>query len=403
MHNLSLSDEESLASSDNEVMVDTHLEALNNKDKQMKIMHINTQSMISTFDGLLMTLRQYPFDFISMSETWLKNNPVLLQHVNIPGYCNAFRNRDEIKGGEVGVYVKETIKFKRRTDIENRYPKIEHLWIELPGRNKNSKMLLGTIYRSQSQMHFSEWLETLEDLLSELVCSWDGMLLLAGDVNIDILKQNNLDVKRYTEVLDSLNLEQVITKATRATKSSKTLIDHIVTNLRQRITYSNVLLCPLVSDHDAPYITVNVRVPRYEPRYKFIRNEKQFDETSYVDDFAALQFEIVFAFEDPDDQIRALNTVILECLDRHAPLRRTKLTRPPAPWLHDPDIISLQKKCKIERREAQKRPSKEGAWNILRETRNKLKKVIRKAKRTFMLKALPSKDLRKFGRQYIAY
>ena len=165
MHNLSLSDEESLASSDNEVMVDIHLEALNNRDKQMKIMHINTQSMISTFDGLLMTLRQYPFHVISMSETWLKNNPLLLQHVNIAGYCNAFRNRDKIKGGGVGVYVKETIKFKRRTDIENRYPKIEHLWIELPGRNKNSKMLLGTIYRSQSQMHFSEWLDTLEDLL----------------------------------------------------------------------------------------------------------------------------------------------------------------------------------------------------------------------------------------------
>ena len=112
MHNLSLSDEESLASSDNEVMVDIHLEALNNRDKQMKIMYINTQRMISTFNGWLMTLRQYPFDVISMSETWLKNNPLLLQHVNIPGYCNAFRNRDEIKGSGVGVYVKETIKFK---------------------------------------------------------------------------------------------------------------------------------------------------------------------------------------------------------------------------------------------------------------------------------------------------
>ena len=174
-------------------------------------------------------------------------------------------------------------------------------------------------------MHFSEWLDTLEDLLSELVCSWDGMLLLAGDVNIDMLKQNNLDVKCYTEVLDSLNLEQVITKATRTTKSSKTLIDHIITNLPQLITYSNVLPCPLVSDHDAPYITVNVRVTRYESRYKYIRNKKQFDETSYVDDFAALPFEIVYAFEDPDDQISASNTMVLECLDRHAPLRRTKL------------------------------------------------------------------------------
>ena len=73
----------------------------------------------------------------------------------------------------------------------------------------------------------------------------------------------------------------------------------------------------------------------------------------------------MYAFEDPDDQVSALNTMVLECLDRHAPLRRTKLTRPPAPWLHEPNIISLQKKYKIKRREAHKRPSKEGAWIYL--------------------------------------
>ena len=44
-------------------------------------------------------------------------------------------------------------------------------------------------------MHFSEWLDTLEDLLSKLLCSWNGMLLFAGDVVIAMLKQNDLDVK----------------------------------------------------------------------------------------------------------------------------------------------------------------------------------------------------------------
>ena len=72
-----------------------------------KIMHINTQSMVSTFDGLLTTLSQYPFDIIAMSETWLKDNDLLLQHVTIPGYCHTFHNRDRTRGGGVGVYLKE--------------------------------------------------------------------------------------------------------------------------------------------------------------------------------------------------------------------------------------------------------------------------------------------------------
>ena len=49
-------------------------------------------------------------------------------------------------------------------------------------------------------MHISDRLQKLDDLLSELVASWDGMLILAGDVNIDMIKQQASDVKRYTEM-----------------------------------------------------------------------------------------------------------------------------------------------------------------------------------------------------------
>ena len=52
------------------------------------------------------------------------------------------------KCGGVDVYVKETIRFKRRTDIEKRLPTMEHLWLEIPGRNKHIKLLLGTVSRS---------------------------------------------------------------------------------------------------------------------------------------------------------------------------------------------------------------------------------------------------------------
>ena len=52
----------------------------------------NTQSMVSSFDELVLTIQQYPFDVISMSETWLKDNSLLLQHVTLPGYSCEFRH-----------------------------------------------------------------------------------------------------------------------------------------------------------------------------------------------------------------------------------------------------------------------------------------------------------------------
>ena len=48
--------------------------------------------MITTFGNLLITINCYNFDVITRSETWLKDNNLLLQHVSIPGYVQAFNN-----------------------------------------------------------------------------------------------------------------------------------------------------------------------------------------------------------------------------------------------------------------------------------------------------------------------
>ena len=86
-----------------------------------------------------------------------------------------------------------------------------------------------------------------------------------------------------------------------------------------------------------------------------------------------------------------LQTLIQECLERHAPLRRIKLTRPPAPWMNDLNIRSLQQQCRLMRFEAHKHQSSEEKWNAFHRVRNQLKTVIKKAKRTFTIKALSSR------------
>ncbi len=112
-----------------------HGHALNSRPNQLKIIHLNTQSMVSTFDELLITLKEYLFDIIA---------------VTIPGYSQVFRNRATARGGGVGFYVREDIMFKRRMDIENVEPDLEHIWLEVDRRYRHSKMLLGVIYRSES-------------------------------------------------------------------------------------------------------------------------------------------------------------------------------------------------------------------------------------------------------------
>ena len=81
-----------------------------------------------TSKEFLLTVKSFPqLDIIALSETWLRDQPQLLQYVSVPGFTTEFRNRQGLKGGDVGAYIKDNIKHKRRRDIENSCPEMEHL------------------------------------------------------------------------------------------------------------------------------------------------------------------------------------------------------------------------------------------------------------------------------------
>ena len=162
-----------------------YLEALTSRANQLKVVHINMQSMVSSFDELILMIKEYPYDVITMSETWLKNNPHLLNYVTIPGYSNTFRNRDDIRGGGVGVDLKDAIDFKRRTDIESIEPELEHISLEIPGRNKHSKLLLGVMYRSERMQNFETWMDKTENLFSQLNTLWDDLTVILTWIFLD--------------------------------------------------------------------------------------------------------------------------------------------------------------------------------------------------------------------------
>ena len=70
-----------------------------------------------------------------------------------------------------------------------------------------------------------------------------------------------------------------------------------------RIYTTDVIPTSIVSDHDAPFACTNVRVNRYQPRYKYIRNMKTFDEQEFISDLDTLPLNIVYSSDDPDEQL----------------------------------------------------------------------------------------------------
>ena len=100
----------------------------------------------------------------------------------------------------------------------------------------------------------------MEDLLTDLTTSWNGRLILTGDFNIDLLQPDAALKKRYLDLLDRFHLSQHVKKPTRTTPTSRTLIDHIISNEPKRVTHTGVLPCSNISDLDGPYALIFVRI-----------------------------------------------------------------------------------------------------------------------------------------------
>ena len=102
---------------------------------------------------------------------------------------------------------------------------------------------------------------------------------------------------------------------------------------------------------------------------------------------------VIYYSDDPDEQLETLNTLVSECLERDGPLRKVRVTRPPAPWMKDPLIKEFQKKRDSARFTAHQ-TSTDAAWHECRSVRNKLKSAIRTARKAFIEKAFYSNKSR---------
>ena len=219
----------------------------------------------------------------------------MLDYVKIDGYEVKFRNREHTRGGGIGLYTRSDIKYKLRNDIVNTNTDIEHLWLEVTLRNKNSNLLLGIFYQPNfDNLAKSIWLDKFDDILSYACSRWNNSIVICGDMNFDLSKSNETIQKRYVSILSSHNLNQHVKKPRKAA-----ILDHIITNSIAKVKNVNVIPCPEVSDHDAPYITLLTKFTPYEPRYKITRYMKNFRQQDFADSFATVPVELVYAFQCP--------------------------------------------------------------------------------------------------------
>ena len=108
----------------NENIESTH--SMKKKSVNLKIGNLNIRSLINKIDQFTLFLEKYKFDILGLNETWLDES-IADAEVSVPGY-RIIRNDRNRYGGGVCFYIKDTIQFGVRNDLNSG---IESLWIDL--------------------------------------------------------------------------------------------------------------------------------------------------------------------------------------------------------------------------------------------------------------------------------
>ena len=102
--------------------------------------------MRKNFDALQIFLSSlhYNFDIIGITETWLKNNSPINMY-NIDNYSLVQVCRSDRTGGEVALYVKNSIDYILRSDLSFWSLEMEVISIEIKESSMKSK-IIGCVY-----------------------------------------------------------------------------------------------------------------------------------------------------------------------------------------------------------------------------------------------------------------
>ena len=151
----------------------------------------------------------------------------------------------------------------------------ESLFIRLPLPN-GSHYTTGVVYRPPGQ-DLDEFNTDFSQLISSLTKKNNDVFIL-GDFNIDLLKVHDHSLtSNFFDIMSSNHFLPSITKPTRITSNTSTLIDNILSNCISKMIDSFIIVTD-ISDHLPVMVRVNLTLS-YKPFYTCSQTRK-IDETS---------------------------------------------------------------------------------------------------------------------------
>lgn len=328
-------------------------------NKNIKVAHVNIRSLVPVLSPFLSLITDNLLDIIAVTETWLTPQ-IPAEVVDVRGFRFLRKDRKTGRGGGVGIYIRNDIKYSNIDINQLNSDKIENIWIKV--KIKSIEFAIGALYRPP-QTSFSELVEYCDNALSHVIPEYDNVIVL-GDLNVNVMLSDN----RLNEIFESYSMSQIIDEPTRVTSHSSTLIDPIYLNIKDKCSKQGTINADLLTDHRLVYCELLISVPKHKSKLVTFRDFRHFNTDSFNTDLYSIPWHNLLHFNDIDEKVMYLTNGIQMLFDKHAPLRTVRVTRAKAPWLTS--NLKLIYKERDKALEKHKSNPNDQNWNHYRELRN---------------------------------
>lgn len=349
----------------------------------LTISHVNIRSIprnFQSFKDIVLSSTSFNINIIGFTE--IRLDPQFSFLYNIPGY-SLLTNSRNVHGGGVALYVSSDYDSSVQDHITILEPFIESLGVEVSVELQN--YLLVCIYRPPSG-NFNEFIVAMNDILSSIFEKKYQGVYIFGDFNINLLRSDDNNVFDFINMMFSFSLFPLITKPTRVTSTSATLIDHIWSSQIEN-NIGNYVIHTDISDHFPIVSQFHLGSIKQEPQFVFKRVISFTSTEKFISDLALIDWSYVLNIVNADIAFDLFYTKFYELFQLHFPKKKVylKSKHDVSPYVTPALRVSIREKHRLERL-AKKWPLT--YCETYKRFRNKLTSLLRTAKNNFYINKL---------------
>ena len=330
------------------------------KPDELIVFALNIRSLIKNITNLREELDSYiKYDLLCLNETncsidKLPNgiNDILLEGFYEPIIQEPVRKTG--KGGGLAIYVNKQLCdfekiecFRSYTDPDDASGEFQLIKIH-NCKNTNKTKIIANFYRSPSRS-VKGFLALLDNTLRGLDRHSRKHIMFFGDANIDLIKyDSDSSAQDLIDILAKYGFAQTVSKPTRVTDHSTTLIDHVYTNQIENTVSTNILTLD-ISDHLATVSTfkltnsshMNFKQPKHSRRKTNLKESRVMNEASnaiFRELIEGESWEGVLDSNDAEEQYEKFTEIYTNHYNTAYPLKTNRTRREyerenPKPWI----------------------------------------------------------------------